>query len=326
MLICPEPTYEGLVRYLAVGQPSVGIFSAEGGAFIGGHGMSNEGKLRTAAGLSSLWDGETIRRVRAGDGAVVLPGKRLTVHLMAQPDVAATLLSDPLLADQGLLSRMLVTAPASTAGTRLWREPRPESDAALKRYGARLLSILEMPLPIASGRPGELVPRVLPLSGKGITVWTQFADHVEGCIAPGRELDPIRGLANKLPEHAARIAAVLAMTGNPQAVAVAHESLEAAIAIVEHYAGEALRMFHAGHVRPELRLAQKLLAWILTSWPEVAISLPDIYQLGPSEIRDKDTAKRTVTVLEEHGWLQRIPGGATVAGNRRREAWAIVKG
>jgi hypothetical protein len=107
MLICPEPTYEGLCRYLAVGQPSVGIFSAEGGAFIGGHGMSHEAKLRTAAGLSSLWDGEAIRRVRAGDGALLLPGKRLTLHLMAQPDVAATLLSDPLLGEQ-LLERLRV--------------------------------------------------------------------------------------------------------------------------------------------------------------------------------------------------------------------------
>jgi hypothetical protein len=177
-----------------------------------------------------------------------------------------------------------------------------------------------------SGRPGELVPRALPLSGKGIRVWTQLADHVERCIAPGRELDPIRGLANKLPEHAARIAAVLAVTGNPQAVAVAHESLEAAIAIVEHHAGEALRMFHAGHVRPELRLAQKLLSWISCSWIEAAISLPDIYQLGPSEIRDQDTAKRAATVLEEHGWLRRVAGGATIKGNRRRDAWAIVKG
>ncbi len=30
--------------------------------------MSDEAKLRTAAGLSAAWDGEPIRRVRAGDG------------------------------------------------------------------------------------------------------------------------------------------------------------------------------------------------------------------------------------------------------------------
>ena len=51
MLTCGEPTYEGLCKLLAVGQPSVGIFAAEGGQFIGGHGMADDAKLRTAAGI-----------------------------------------------------------------------------------------------------------------------------------------------------------------------------------------------------------------------------------------------------------------------------------
>ena len=89
VLTCPEPTYEGLCKLLAVGQPSVGIFSAEGGQFIGGYGMTDDAKLRTAAGLSSLWDGEPIKRARALDGITVIPGRRVAMHLMAQPDVAA---------------------------------------------------------------------------------------------------------------------------------------------------------------------------------------------------------------------------------------------
>ena len=59
--------------------------------------MTEEAKLRTAAGLSSFWDGETIKRVRGGDGVTILPGRRVALHLMAQPDVAALMLSDPLL-------------------------------------------------------------------------------------------------------------------------------------------------------------------------------------------------------------------------------------
>src|SRR6516164_4317705 len=95
MLTCTEPTYEGLCRLLAHGQPSVGIFAAEGGQFIAGHGMADDARLRTAAGLSAAWDGEPIRRVRATDGVTVLPGRRIALHLMAQPDVAAMWLSDP---------------------------------------------------------------------------------------------------------------------------------------------------------------------------------------------------------------------------------------
>src|SRR5262249_12606604 len=133
ILTCPEPTYEGLVKHLVSGQPSIGIFSAEGGQFIGGHGMTDDARLRTAAGLSCIWDGETIRRVRAADGATILPGRRVALHLMAQPDIAAVMLSDPLLLNQGLLSRCLVTAPTSNAGTRSWREPAEATDAAIKR-------------------------------------------------------------------------------------------------------------------------------------------------------------------------------------------------
>jgi hypothetical protein len=47
MLTCPEPTFEGLCKLLAIGQPSLGIFSSEGGQFIGGHGMNDENKLKT---------------------------------------------------------------------------------------------------------------------------------------------------------------------------------------------------------------------------------------------------------------------------------------
>jgi hypothetical protein len=149
-----------MVKLFAVGLPSLGIFTTEGGQFIGGHGMSDEAKLRTVAGLSAVWDGEPLKRVRSGE-VTFLPGRRLSMHLMAQPDVASMMLNDPLLADQGILSRILPTAPESTSGHRPWHEPSGESELAMKRYGARLLDILELPLPLLNT---TLVPRALPLS------------------------------------------------------------------------------------------------------------------------------------------------------------------
>jgi hypothetical protein len=212
MLTCPEPTYEGLCKHLVSGQPSIGIFSSEGGQFIGGHGMAQEAMLRTAAGLSNLWDGETIKRVRAGDGLSILPGRRVALHLMAQPDVAAVMLSDPLLLNQGLLSRCLVTAPESNAGSRLWHDPDPASDAAIKRYGAVLLKILERPLPLVEGKTNELSPRALPLAPDARKIWIGFADSIEAQIKPDGALAQVKGLANKLPEHSARLAAALPMS------------------------------------------------------------------------------------------------------------------
>jgi hypothetical protein len=325
MLTCPEPTYEGLCKLLAVSLPSVGVFASEGAQFVGGHGMNPDNRLRTAAGLSHIWDGDPIRRVRAGDGASELPGRRVALHLMLQPGVASELLADPILADQGLLSRMLVTAPDSLAGTRLWREARAESTAALELYGARLLELLRAPLPLVGGIPNELSPRALPLSAGARRAWTEYADHIERQLAPDGALDTIRGLANKLPEHAARIAGVLTLVADLEAGAVTAERMEAGIELADHYAAEALRLYEVSRTDHRLRNADRLRLWLLHTWPEPLVSLPDIYQKGPNRIRSAADARPLVELIEQHGWLTRVEAGAEVAGVRRREAWAIQR-
>ena len=325
MLTCTEPTFEGLARLYATGHPSLGVFASEGGQFIGGHGLSEENKLRTATALSALWDGEAIKRVRAGDGATTMPGRRLCLHLMVQPDVASVLLTDRVLADQGLLSRVLVTAPQPTSGTRLWRDPKPESMEALKQYGARLLSIMETPLPLAEGKSNELTPRRVPLSPEAWLGWIAFADHIERQIGPGGDLEPIRGLANKLAEHAARLAAVLALVEDLHVPAVSGEHLAAGIKLAEHYAGEGLRLFQAGRTDPDLLLAQRMLDWLHKRWRGDHVGLSDLYRLGPNAIRDSKTARKVVRILEDHGWAVRMVGGAEIGGQHRREAWRIVR-
>lgn len=324
MKTCPEPTYEGLCKALELGQPSMGIFSDEGGSFISGHGMTPDNRLRTMAGLSSLWDGTSIKRVRVGDGANIIAGKRLSVHLMTQPEAAARLLCDPVAQDQGFLSRILVAAPDSTAGTRFQREPDPESAEALKRYGARILYILERPAPLADDSQNELEPRVLPFNRDAAQAWRDFADHVERLLAPGEPFEPIRGFANKLPEHAARIAAVLTLVDDLHASFISRETFERAIVLAEFYAREALRLFGSGSASPELRRAEALRKWLMI-WDEPLISSRAIVRLGPNSIRDTATANAAIEVLVKHGWLNPITGGATVEGKAVRQAWKIVK-
>jgi Protein of unknown function (DUF3987) len=321
ILTCDEPTFEGLAKVFSKGRASLGIFSAEGGQFVGGHGMSDEAKMRTAAGLSKLWDGAMIKRVRSGDGNLILPGKRLSLHLMVQPIVADALFRDPLLQGQGLLSRLLTSVPDSTSGTRLWKDPEPESDTALKRYGARILSIFKRPAP--TKKRNEVDPRELPLSEEATGRWIIFADHVEERLAPGAEFNEIRGLGNKLGEHAVRIADVLSLVENLNAAEISAGHLEAGMTLAEYYASEADRLLGAARVRSEIKIARRLLDWLLREWDEGVISLPDIYQrLRP--IDDAETARKYVAILKRHGWLEKIPAGAKVAGQRRREAWRII--
>lgn len=116
-----EPTFEGLTRKFAEGMPSLGIFSDEGGQFLGGFAMNSENRQKTLAALNDLWQGNPIRRTRAGEGSFTLYGRRLAMHLMVQPGVARAFMADPMAGDTGFLPRFLICEPVSTIGGRMQR-------------------------------------------------------------------------------------------------------------------------------------------------------------------------------------------------------------
>jgi hypothetical protein len=326
IIVCHEPTFEGLARLLIDGQPSIGIFASEGGVFIGGHGFSEDAKLRTAAGLSLLWDDGRLTRVRAGDGAVALAGRRVAMHLQAQPDVAARLFSDPMLKDQGLLSRILVLAPESTQGQRFWTDVTTDHHEAAQGYVARLNEMFRRPMPLKDGTRNELEPRKLRLSAEARAVWTKFHDEVERELPPGGLYEPIAGLAAKLPEHAARIAAVLAMYGDLDATEVDARTLFNGITLSRYYASTALRIHGASRTSADLLDAEALLDWMRLKSDRGLVSLPDIVQTGPNRIRDTGTAKRLLNLLEQHRRIERVSGPVVVHGKSRQDVWRLIEG
>src|SRR6056297_3115751 len=172
-----EPTFEGLTRLFATGQPSLGLFSDEGGQFLGGFAMNSDNRQKTLAAFNDLWQGNPIRRTRAGDGHATLYGRRLAVHLMVQPGVARTFMADPQAADTGFLPRFLICEPPSTIGTRMHANARRD-DMALGAFAGRLRDILESPLPMEP-ETRELQPRVLGLDPRARVLLAGFADATE---------------------------------------------------------------------------------------------------------------------------------------------------
>jgi hypothetical protein len=330
MLLCSEPTIEGLFRLLREGRPSIGLFSDEGGQFIGGHAMSEENRLKTAAGLSSLWDGKPVRRTRQGEGAYVLRGRRVAMHLLVQPGVASRIFGDPVLSDQGVISRILAVQPEIAAGSRFWREVEQENFSRFSRFSAGLAAILKASLPLAEDKRNELQPRKLAISADGRALWTAFTDQVEALMAPNGAMEPIRALANKLGEHAARLAGILTLIEDLSATEISAEKLAAAIDLAQYYASEAIRIRETSAIGEELVTAERLLKWLHKGWGEeqsgnTLISLPDIYQFGPRPIHDRATAQKMVMLLMEHGWLVKADP-ASINGKHRREVWRIVRG
>jgi hypothetical protein len=269
--------------------------------------MSADHRLKTAATYSAIWDGQPLKRVRAGDGVTVLHGRRLSMHLMVQHEAAAQFLADPLLRDQGLLSRMLVAAPDSIAGRRLYREPAPEDDDIIRAYGARLLSILEAPWPLEEGSQNELDCRVLKIAPEAVVAWRSFHDHVEVQCGPGNELAPIQDFAAKAAEHAARIAGVLTIVEDIGATEIGVGATVSAIRLTDWYIVEALRLQRAARTDPRLLRARQLLDWIIERG-EGLINFRDVIRLGPGQTRTKAAAEEAVTILVNHGWLVEVSG------------------
>jgi hypothetical protein len=186
-------------------------------------------------------------------------------------------------------------------------------------------SILDYGFPLRSGTQNELEPRPLALSGPARKAWIAFADHIERELGKSGSLVPVKGLANKLPEHAARLAGVLTLVQDIEAAEVAEDMFLAGVELAQHYVREALRLFGAAQVGADIKLAQRLLAWIANDWTEPSVSLPDIYQFGPNAIRDKATAEKIAGILEDHGWLVRESKGGTVRGIHRRVVWRLAE-
>ena len=322
MLLIADTTPEGLTLHLANGRPMAGVFTAEGGLLLGGSAFSDESRMRTGALFNTLWDGEAIRRRRVGTGSTLLHGRRCSAHIMFQPIVGDRLFGDSILDGIGLTARMLIVAPESTAGTRLFREPPPTARSALAAYDERVRYLLLRPPQTRPDMPDALAPPPMRLAVAAAGAWVAFHDLCERELAPTGHLTSIKAFAAKLAEHAGRLAAVLTLYNDPDAMEVPPAAMQCGITLAMHYASEMLRLHGGAAVSQELRAAEKLLAW-WRDQPSPTLNLATVYQSGPNSLRDAKSARRAVEILEEHGHVERLRPGTIVDGAPRREAWTL---
>ena len=320
----PEPTIEGITKNLGQMRPSLGLFSDEGGSFIGGYAMNAENRAKSTAWFSKLWDGAPVERWRAGDGISSFCGRRVSAHVMVQPVIATGLLADPLANGQGILARFLTVAPASAAGTRTRSGHSSASDAALERFGAHIGGLLRRDLPLKAGTRNELQLRVLTLSEEARAHLQEFAIEVEKAQAPGAALENIRPFASKAAEHAARLAAILTLFDDPDASEVSAGMLANGIDLANFYIGEACRLANEAVISSETAEAERLRKWLSDSFTEQHISLTDATQRGL--FRETAKNRKLFKVLVDAGWLIPIDGGAIILGRHRREAFLIRRG
>ena len=128
-----------------------------------------DGIARMAAALASVWDGDPMTGLGIANQPTAVAGRRLTMHVKVNPDVAARIFTHDVLANEGLLSRLLAVAPPSTAGTRAFADPADLVHHDLARYDEQMLRLLAFPAK----------PRHLRLSAEAREVWINLHDAIE---------------------------------------------------------------------------------------------------------------------------------------------------
>lgn len=336
LLLCEEPTLEGLEQLLERGQPSAGIFSDEGGRLVGGHAMNAENALKTACGLSNLWDGKPLTRVRKSEPSKIHYGRRLSVHLMIQPIVLMKLLNNEMLMGQGLLSRCLFSAPSPIAGTRRYQEVDLSTDPAILIFYDLINKILNIPYPKtdhelrdnnAFAPKDSLKPKPLLLEGEAKKRWITFHDETDSKMNKSGEFNIIKSFASKAPEQVLRIAAQSAFSESSldpttETMITLHH-IERAITLILYYLDEALRILGENCRDPNIDLATQTLEWIQKNRDNQTFPIADIYQNGPSKIRNVKTAKQVLHILQDHELVKEIKD-ATIDGRKVRSAWQLV--
>jgi GNAT superfamily N-acetyltransferase len=304
VLIVSDLTLEGLRDLLDKGCAAVGVFTDEGGTMTGGHAMLPENLLKTLAGMSEFWDGKALIIVRKGDGTCVLAGRRVSLHLMMQPAVAALLLDNPMANGQGFLSRCLCVWPKSTAGTRVYLDNDLLHDARMIPYNERMRELLKTLPRMREGSPCELEPHVLQFDSMAQEILIAFYSEVEAQVGPDGEYRAIKALANKAMEHAARLAGILAVFEDIGST-IAPDTVRRACELVRFYLHEALRIKGVGRDVVEREQADRLLRWLQAKGLST-FCVRDIQRGGPPELRAKGMARAALKVLEEHGYAQAL--------------------
>lgn len=315
-LLMSDATIEGLFRFWVNGRASLGLMTSEAGQFVGGHSFSAESKLRSSAAYSDLWDGTPVRRARAGEGELFLNGRRLAINLMIQPKAAYEFFRDPVLRDQGLLSRFLIAFPTSLSGHRPFKKTDPIDQKNIDEFSARIRDILDRQIPLRSGRRNELEPRKLSLSEEAQTVFEAFLNQVESHLSLKGRFRPIRDVANKSPEMAARLACVIGLFEDIELREISADLMHRAVALMRWYLEEVLRISESEITDSVLEDSEILLSWLHDQNSD-QITKRHLLRFGPNRLRQLKRLIPCIEKLIDHGWLVRSPDN--------RDAFQIIR-
>ena len=292
-MLMNEPNVPAMFNAFENGLPSQGLFSDEGAQFLCGYAMGADHRMKTVGALCSIWSDGKMSRERVGQGISKLWGRRLSLHLMAQPKVMQTALTDEAMEAQGFLARcLMVQTPPLPA---LTFKPSQAIPPALAAFHRRCEELLTQELTVDGD--GGLDLRLMPFSAMAAEIGQA---HYDACQAmKNDEMAHIRSIAIRSPEQARRIAGVMAcMEGETQ---ITETTMLKAVELANYYLHEAARLVGNFAPPPEVRDAATLMDWFKVK-QITAIDSHTLSTRGPNYAKNSTDHQILMKVLVDKGW------------------------
>lgn len=314
-LVADDATPEALGIRMGKQLGRIGVMSAEGGLFETLAGRYTSGRPNLDVVLKGH-AGEMLRIDRASREPITIDDAFLAIGVMIQPGVLEGLGEKREFRSQGLLARFLFGLPENNVGTRPTdATPIPASTAEEYRRRIERLATLGWE---------SREPIVLSLSSEAFGLHRRLRSEIEPRLCPDSgDLAGIADWSSKLPGAVARIAALLTLFSDPNAIEVSAESMRDAISLTDYLISEALAAFNAvdSHRTP----SERVLDWLDRARIETfSTRLAHRNLQSQSWVQGSNAVRAALGHLEQLGHIRRVPDTNGRPG-RPSERWDVIR-
>ena len=322
------PTVVGLTRAFQNSGPSLGMFSTDAGTFLSGTAMADAAQAKQMVSImSKVWSGESYDR-QTGDEQLSLENKRITCLWLVQGVMASEFLSSPVFGGQGILARFIVVkAPRFETEDAKYAEDdgrdailKAQAVQASERFNNRIYELLMEGLALKTGTSDELDPPIFPWDA---SVLKMQQDWVNGFCKPYRngcsDDDENRSFYQRLEEHCARIATVMAVVEGKSAVD--HASALGAQKLIEWVTTELQQLDKSYVADSDEMKAFKALRGFIESRKGAVVKERDLIRNGRAAFAKARDQVREAALrrAEAEGLVER-----GIAENGRGRSYAVV--
>lgn len=290
-----KATVNGIVDQLK-SQSFVGLFSSEAGEFFNSHsfqgGKDNNKAVEMSASLTSMWDAHAIEKL-TGMEKVSLKNRRVNMLFLLQAETIQTILNTPIFSEQGFIHRILLTQcdyypKPDWEFTPESRERERIARSKLTAFHDKISQMMHAPIKMLPNKNFEMD---LPTMKQTEQAWMALGAWRNTSKERGiKDLKNFAGFAERLHEHAVRLAATIAAFQGQDTLKLEHALC--AIDLMEYYIEQRRRLeIGVADWNPNRSAgANKMREWLEEkSWTGTK---RELVQLGPTWYRKLNTDQR----------------------------------